>query len=59
MQCDQECLLKTFKTEKYSFLDVLFVCQVRARLDCMVSWGEIFLEDDLQGLNRVGANKRL
>ena len=32
--------------------------QVRARLDSMVQWGELILQDDLQGRNRVGTNKR-
>ena len=27
------------------------------RLDQMVKWGELFLEDDLQGSNRIGTNK--
>ena len=28
------------------------------RLDQMVKWGELHLEDDLQGSNRIGTNKR-
>ena len=34
------------------------VVQVRDRLDQMVKGGELHLEDDLQGSNIVGTNKR-
>ena len=41
-------------------LDLLFdvIVQVRGCLDQMVKWGDLHLEDDLQGSNRVGTNKR-
>ena len=40
------------------FFDI-FAGQVRDRLDHMATAGELFLEDDLQGKNREGTNKRL
>ena len=41
-------------------LDVLFdvIVQVRDHLNQMVKWGDLYLEDDLLGSNRVGTNKR-